>query len=105
MTTITRHLVCARLNPLAVATTRTDRIRQRKNPSQSFDHPRLAAHDRPTLGRMIADLEAATVHRHIVPVDVEHDAVAGRGPHDRIPGTAAQRMRAAENNTRHHFDL
>src|SRR2546423_9801336 len=54
---------------------RTDGVCEREDASQSFDHARLAAHDRPALGRMIADLEEAAVHRDIV-----------AGPRLRAPG-------------------
>ena len=56
-------------------TSRTDRVRQGEDSTESFDDPRLAADDRPSLRRMIADLQKAAVDWHVVPVDVEHDDV------------------------------
>lgn len=100
MTAIARHFVRPRLNALTMAAARAHRVCQREDSPQPFDDPRLATNDRPPLRRMVANLEEATIDRHIVSVHVEHDDVTGRDPHDGIPRAAAQRMRTRGTDTR-----
>src|SRR5438093_13425539 len=100
MTAIARHVIRPRLNPLPWPTARAHGVGQREDSSQSLDDPRLAAHDRPPLRRMIANLEEAAVDRDVVPVDVEDDDVARGDANDRIPGATPQRVRAGGADTR-----
>src|SRR5947199_7135178 len=94
MTAVACHLVRPRLDPLAVPACRTHRVRQREDTTEPFDDARLTADDRPPLRRMITDLEEATVHGHVVPVDVEDDDVARGDANDGIPCATPQRLRA-----------
>src|SRR5213594_3511509 len=100
MTAVTYHLVRPSLNPLPMSTSGADRVRQREDPSQPLDDAGLAAYDRPPLGRMIANLEEATVDRHVVSVDVEDHDVARGDANDGIPGAAPQRVRTGGTNAR-----
>src|SRR2546425_5439345 len=85
MAAIARHLVRAGFNALPMPTSGTDGVRQREDSSEPFDDARLTADDRPPLRRMIADLEEATIDRHVVPIDVEHDNVARGDANDGVP--------------------
>src|SRR6185312_14549446 len=105
MTPIARHVVRLCLDPLAMPARGTDRVRQREDAPESLDDARLAPHDRPPLRRMVANLEEATIDRHVVPVDVEDDDVARGDPYDGIPRAAAQRVRAGRTDTRPAFHL
>src|SRR6266545_1566654 len=100
MAAIARHLIRPRLNPLPVPARWADRVRQWEDSPQSLDDARLAAHDRPPLGRMIANLEEPTIDRHVVPIDVENDDVARGDANDGIPCTAPQRVRAGGTDAR-----
>src|SRR5437870_12755037 len=77
---------------------RTDGVRQWENSPEPFDHARLAADDRPPLGRMIADLEKATIDRHVETVDVEHDDVARGDANEGIQCSTPQSVRARRSD-------
>src|SRR6267378_4304075 len=94
MTAIAYHFIGPAFNPLPMSTGGADGVRQREDSPEPFDHARLAADDRPPLRRMIADLEEATIDRHVVPVDVEDDDVARRNANDGIPSATPERVRA-----------
>src|SRR2546423_15426723 len=78
MAPIARHVIRPGFDTLPMPAGRTDGVCEWEDASQSFNHARLAAHDRPALGRMIADLEEAAVHRDIVAGSAEADG-GGRG--------------------------
>ena len=94
MTAVTCHFIGPGFNPLSMPACRTHGVRQREDSSEPFDHARLAAHDRPPLRGMIANLEEAPIDGHVVPVHVEHDDVARGDANDGIPGAAPQRVGA-----------
>src|SRR6266404_4484693 len=100
MAAIARHVVGLGLDALPMPAGGADGVRQREDSSQSFDHARLAPHDRPPLRRMIANLEESPIDRHVVPIDVEHDDVARGDPNDGIPGAAPQRVRTSGTDAR-----
>jgi len=100
MTAVARHFIGPGFNPLPMSTSGADGVRQREDSAESLDHARLAPHDRPPLGRMIANLEESPVDRHVVPIDVENDDVARGNPNDGIPGAAPQRVRTGGTDTR-----
>src|SRR5712692_5565010 len=91
---VTGELLRPALERLAMAAGWTHRVRQRKDASQALHHARLAAHDGPALGGMVANLEQPAIDRDVVPVDVEHDDVARGDAYDGIPRPSAQRVRA-----------
>src|SRR5436309_14350988 len=104
MAAIARHLIRPRLNALPVPARWAHRVRQWENSPEPFDHARLAADDRPPLGRMIADLEKATIDRHVVPIDVEHDDVARGDANDGLACATPERVcarRTDASRTRH----
>src|SRR6266480_5637297 len=82
MAAIAHHVVRPCLDPLAMPAAGTHGVRQRENPAEPLDHPRLAADDGPPLRRMVANLEEATIDRHVVPIDVENDDVARGDSYD-----------------------
>jgi hypothetical protein len=94
MAAIACHFIGPGFNPLPMSTRRANSVCEREDSSEPFDHARLAADDRPPLRRMIADLEKATIDRHVVPVDVEDDNVARGNANDGIPSATPQRVRA-----------
>ena len=100
MAAIACHFVGPGFNPLTMPASRADRVRQWEDSPEPFDHARLAADDRPPLRRMIADLEKATIDRHVMPVDVEDDDVARGDANDGIPCATPQRVRAGRADAR-----
>ena len=82
------------VEPLPVAAVGAHRIGEREVPPEALQLPRLAAHQAPPLRGMVADLEEPPVHRHVTPVDVQHDDLAGGSAHDGVPGASAQEVRA-----------
>src|SRR5256712_5833361 len=79
---------------LAMPAAGADRVGERKDAAHPLDLTRLAPHDAPALGGMVADLEEAAVDRHVAPVHVQHDDVAGGGADHRITRAAAQQVGA-----------
>src|SRR5437773_6510109 len=69
-------------------------VRQREHAADALDHPRLAAHDGPALGWVVADLEQAAVAGDVLPVDVQHDDVTRGDADDGIPSAAPQGVSA-----------
>src|SRR5436309_3536530 len=61
---------------------------------------RLAAHDAPALGRVIADLEKPAVDGNVAAIHVEHNDVTGGDAHDGVPGAAAQQVSARSAHAR-----
>lgn len=105
MTLRARHLSGARFNALPIPARGTDGVREREDPAQPFDHARLASHDRPPLGWMIANLEEATIDRNVVTIHVEHDDVARGNADDWIPRTTTQCVRAGRTDACPTFHL
>ena len=79
---------------LPVAAAGAHRVGERKVPAESLQFPRLAPHQAPPFRWMVADLKKPPVHRHVAPVDVQHDDLARGNAHDGVPRAAAQEMRA-----------
>src|SRR6266480_3261151 len=75
---------------VAIPAGRADGVRQREDPAEPFDHARLATHDGPSLRWVVANLQEATVHRHVVPVHVEDDDVARGDADHRVPRLGLQ---------------
>src|SRR5712691_6377449 len=90
----TRKLLDVGPEGLAVPAGGAHRVREREQPAHALDLARLAPHDAPALRRMVADLEEAPVDRDVAPIHVQHDDVARRDADHRIPGAAAQQVRA-----------
>src|SRR5204862_4802121 len=88
------QLLYVRLKRLPVATGGTDGVREGEQAPHALNLARLAPDDAPALGRMIADLEEAPIHRYVAPVHVQHHDVARRDADDRIPRTPTQQMGA-----------
>ena len=105
MTPIARHVIDASFDALPVPAAGAHGVGEREDPAESLDDARLAAHDRPPLRRMIANLEEAAIDRDVVPVHVEYDDVARGDPNDRIPSATPQRVRAGGTDTRPAFHL
>src|SRR5216117_4300617 len=99
------HLLHIRLEPLAVAARGTHGVREGEQAPHSLNFARLAPHDAPALGRMIADLEEAPIHRYVAPVHVQHHDVARRDAHDGVPRAPTQQMSAGPANTGPAFGL
>src|SRR5436309_9863895 len=94
MAAIAYHFIRPGFNALPMSARWAHRVCQWEDSPEPFDHTRLAADDRPPFRRMIADLEEATIDRHVVPVDVEDDDVARGAANDGIPCATPQRVRA-----------
>src|SRR5881296_3479989 len=88
------QLLDVRLEPLPMAAGGTHGVGQGEQAPHPLNLARLAPHDAPALGGMIADLEEATVHGYVAPVHVQHDDVARGDAHHRVPRAAAQQMSA-----------
>jgi hypothetical protein len=85
---------------LAMAAAGTDGVCKGEIPTESLELSRLASHQAPPLGWMVTDLEEPPVHRYVAAVHIQHDDLAGRNAHDRVPGPSAEEMRAAFPDTR-----
>src|SRR6266851_869466 len=85
---------------LPVAAGRAHGVGEREQATHPLDLPRLAAHDAPALGRMIADLEEPTVHRHVAPIHVQHHDVARGDTNDGVPRAATQQVRTGPPDAR-----
>jgi hypothetical protein len=79
---------------LPVAAAGAHRVGEREVPAEALQLTRLAAHQAPPLRGMVADLEEPPVHRHVTPVDVQHDDLAGGNAYDGVPRAPAQEVRA-----------
>jgi hypothetical protein len=85
---------------LPMAAAGADRIREGEISAEPLELSRLAPHQAPPLGRMVADLEEPPVHRNVAPIDVEDDDLTRGYAHDGIPCTATQKVRASFSDAR-----
>src|SRR5436309_13456516 len=99
------QLLDVRLEPLPMAAGGTHGVGQGEQAPHSLNAGRLAPHDAPALGGMIADLEEAPVDRHVPPIDVQHHDVTRGDADDGVPRAAAQQMRAGPSDTRPSLSL
>src|SRR2546426_5972949 len=89
-----RELPGLRPERLAVPAAGADRIGEREDAAHPLDLTRLAPHDAPALGGMVADLEEAAVDRHVTPGHVQHHDVTRVDADHGIPGAAAPQVGA-----------
>src|SRR5216117_2834360 len=99
------QLLHVRLKRLPVATGGTHGVREGEQAPYALNLARLAPDDAPALGRIIADLEEAPIHRYVAPVHVQHHDVARRDAHDGVPRTPTQQMGAGPADPGPAFDL
>src|SRR3989475_9210783 len=85
---------------LPVTAARAHAVGERERPAHALDLTRLAAHDAPARGRVIADLEKPAVDGNVAAIHVEHDDVTGGDAHDGVPGAAAQQVSARSAHAR-----
>lgn len=85
---------------LAVAAARAHRVREREVPAEPLEFPRLAAHEAPSFGWMVADFEKPPVHRNVAPIDVQYDDLTRRNADDRVPRSPAEEVRASFSDAR-----
>ena len=78
---------------LAMAAAGADGVGEGEIPAESLELARLASHQAPPFGWMVTDLEEPPVHRYVAPVHIQHDDLARRNAHDRVPGPSAEEVR------------
>src|SRR6266852_6283526 len=67
---VAAQLLGAGVECLPVAAAGADRIGERKDAADALDQPWLAAHDGPSLGWLLPDLQQAAIDGHVLPVHV-----------------------------------